>query len=291
VDDGITLAESNALIASAGISGATAKALRDYAAVARKKRGSRAALALDELNIRAADIAEKDVGQFIKDLFSAADDIDVAADVGRGFSIGSNKFRIHWIMNNILERFNIQQRTKLVEDAAQVSALSWLISYADRCMLKNNEVIAGKLSEGLIDASACGRLMNLAVERVRQAANDGTLAKKRDLIPTLFWWRSQTSENEVHGWSTEQIAQDDFVVHFADIAVQQLYSQSLGFSGLGDRVSQPRDYVPLELQQVVDLDILQARINDISQDAATSDGQMAILKRFIDAPKRRASDV
>lgn len=40
-----------------------------------------------------------------------------------------------------------------------------------------------------------------------------------------------------------------------------------------------------------DVIVVQARVRDIFQDAETSDGQKAILKRFIDAPKGRASNV
>jgi predicted KAP-like P-loop ATPase len=286
IGDGLSSTESHALIASAGIPGATASALRDYAATTRKRRGTRAALALDELSIRAGDVADNNVGQLIKDLFSVADYIDLAADEARGFSLRSNQLRIHWIMNSLLERFDINRRTTLVEDAAQTSSLSWLMSYADRCKDKNDDAVEGKISEGLIESAACDRLTALAVDRIRQAASDGSLARMRDLVPALFWWRRQTTESEVLPWANAQMMNDEFLVHFADVAVQEIYSQSMGFGDLGDRVSRRRDYVPLEsLRGVIDTDTLQTRINDLCQSSEISDDQRIVLKRFTDAPK------
>jgi hypothetical protein len=149
-------------------------------------------------------------------------------------------------MNNLLERFDIGRRTKLVEDAASTSSAFWLMSYADRCKNKNDDVVAGKISEGIIESAACDRLIALAVRRIREAADDGTLAKMRDLIPALFWWSRQSDESEVLAWTKAQIANDDFIVHFAHEAVQQVVSHSLGFDDLSDRVGRRRDYAPLE---------------------------------------------
>jgi predicted KAP-like P-loop ATPase len=286
IGDGLSSSESDALIASAGIPGATARALRDYAAIPRRRLGTRAALALDELSIRAGDVAENNVGQLIKDLFSVADDIDIVADKTGSFSLRSNQLRIHWIMNNLLERFDIKRRTELVEDAAQGSSLLWLMSYAERCKNKNDDVIAGKISEGFIESAACDRLMVQAVSWIRQSASDGTLAKIRNLPAALFWWRRQTSETEVLAWTTSQMRSDDFVAHFAEGAVQEILSHSMGFGDLGDRVSRRRDFVPLEsLGGVIDVEVLQSRVNNILQKSEIPEDQRSALKRFADAPK------
>jgi predicted KAP-like P-loop ATPase len=291
VGDGITRGESDGLVATAGKPGKTAEALRVFASTARRKRGTRAALALDELNIRAGDVLESDIGQLIKDLFSVADQLDIEVDKGGGFSIVDNRLRIHWIMNNLLERFDIGRRTQLVEDAASTSSAFWLMGYADRCKNKNDDVVAGKISEGIIESLACDRLMALAVRRIREAAGDGTLAKMRDLIPALFWWGRQTDENEVLAWTKARIANDDFIVHFAHEAVQQVVSHSLGFDDLSDRVGRRRDYVPLEdLRRVIDVDLLQIRVSEIIQ-SPCEDEQRKVLKRFIDAPKKRGRDL
>jgi len=292
VGDGITRAESDALVASAGDPGKTAGALRVFAATPRRRRGTRAALALDELNVRVGDVVESDVGQLIKDLFSVADELDIEGDKGGGFSLVYNQLRIHWIMNNLLERFDIVRRTKLVEDAALTSSVLWLMSYADRCKNKNDDVVAGKISEGFIESPACDRIMVLAVGRLRQAAGDGTLARTRDPLPALFWWGRQTDENEVLDWTKAQMANDDFIVHFAHEAVQQVVSHSLGFGDLSDRVGRRRDYVPLEdLRRVIDVDILQARVNEIFRSSKCGDEQRVVLERFIDAPKKRGMDL
>jgi hypothetical protein len=218
--------------------------------------------------------------------------LDIEADKGGGFSLADNQVRIHWIMNNLLERFDIAQRTKLVEDAALTSSALWLLSYADRCKNKNDAVIAGKISEGLIESPACDRIVVLAVQRIRQAAGDGTLGKMRDLVSALFWWGRQTDENEVLAWTSAQMANDDFIVHFVHEAVQQTVSHSIGFDDLSDRVGWRRDYVPLEqLRRVIDVDILQARVDEIFQNSKCGDEQRGVLKRFIDAPKRQGRDL
>jgi len=133
--------------------------------------------------------------------------------------------------------------------------------------------------------------MTLAVRRIREAASNGTLAKTRDLIPALFWWRRQTDENEVLAWTKAEMASDDFIVHFARDAVQETVSHSLGFGDLADRVGRRREYVPLEeLRRVIDVDILQARVREIFQNPKCGDEQIGVLKRFIDAPKKQGRD-
>ncbi len=134
-NDAITSAESDALVAFAGTPGATVKALRGYLAMPRKRGGTRAALALDELSVRAGDIAAADLLQFVQELFIVADELDVPADRERGFgSIATNELRLHWLLNNLLrERLELPDRSRIVRAAASGASLKWLISFADRC--------------------------------------------------------------------------------------------------------------------------------------------------------------
>ena len=287
VGDGITAAESDALVSSAGVAGATADALKRYAATNRKKRGTRASLALEELSVRAGDIAEAEVGQFLKDLFSVADEIDTAADEASGFSIATNPLRIHWLLNNLSERFDISKRTQLLEDAVQSASVGWLMDFAERCKGMSDGVAEGKRSEGMIDGAASSRVMALAVQRVQQAAGDGTLAAMRNLPAVLFWWVRQTNKEEVLAWTNTQLEEDSFVVHFADVTVQESYSHSMGFGDLGDRVGRRHAYVPLEsLATIIDIDILQARVDEVLRKVDVGSNAYAVLTRFNEVPKK-----
>lgn len=72
---------------------------------------------------------------FLKDIFSVADELEVAADNRRGFGdYGSNDTRIHWLLNSLLlDRFNQATRTSLIRAATPAADVAWLISHSGRC--------------------------------------------------------------------------------------------------------------------------------------------------------------
>src|SRR6202042_1982359 len=99
--------------------------------VRRRDGSTKAKLILDELNLHAARVAQKDVGVFLKALFEIADELDVESDKERGFSLGDNQLRIHWLLRSLTrDRFDLPARSKLFVMACKTASLSWLVDFA-----------------------------------------------------------------------------------------------------------------------------------------------------------------
>lgn len=289
-NDAITKLESDALVASAGMQGATAAALRGYVTTPRRKGGTRAALALEELSLRAADIAKSAYFQFVQDLFVVADDIDVRSDSGKAFSIASNQLRIHWLLNNLLlHNVDLQTRSEIIRQAAPKAALSWLISFSDRC--KNNIDKSGEENELLTDDDTSKWLYSLSIDRLRAHAADGSLAQAVELPSLLFRWRDRVGPEEVRAWTDRQLRNDDFVVNLAKYLVRETWSHGMGgFGFLGDSVASEAEYVHLEpLSPLLDINSFRNLVRSQLQTSELDAGRREILERFVRTPERDPS--
>ena len=291
-NDGITSVESDALIANAGTAGATAKALRGYVAMPRRKGGTRAALALDELSVRAGDIAEADIQQFVVDLFSVADELDVSTDRARGFlELASNKLRLHWLLNNLLrDRLDLQARSDVIRAAAATASLGWIVHFSDRCKSLKDKQGGGddSGSENFANNDTVDWLYALSLTRIRSAAANGTLAQKSELATLLYRWRDRVGDQEVRAWTDLQLDSEAFVVTLATTLVQESWSAGMdGFGSMGDRVARKTDYVQLKtLRPLLDVARMQERIVTMLQSGKLNSEDRLALDRFQTAPDR-----
>ncbi len=286
-NDGITAAESDSLVSHAGVPGATAKALIAFLAMPRRKGGTRAALALDELAIRAGDIQEADIQQLTIDLFNVADDLDVDADRERGFGgIATNKLRIHWLLNNLLrDRMDIPARSQIIRAAALRSSLHWLIEISSRCKrIKEKRGTPDENdNDNFADDETVDWLWDVSLQHIRSAASDGTLTRNPNMIDILYQWSNRAGNTEVRTWTDLHLENDDFVVASAKRLVMESWSYGMG--GLGDRVALKTDFTDLEsIQELLDVARLRVRIAEMLRSDKLSSSDRGALERFEAAP-------
>jgi hypothetical protein len=253
----------------------------------RKKGGTRAALALNELAVRAGDIPEAEIQQFTTDLFSIADDLDISGDRERGFGAGAtNELRIHWLLNNLLrDRLDIPARSRIIRAAAPTSSLHWLVDIAGRCkrIREKRGTPEENDNENFADDETVDWLWDLSLKRIRSAAVDGTLAKCSELVNLLYQWSNRAGDAEVRAWTDVQLAEDGFVVVVAKCLVME--SWSFGMGGLGDRVALKSDFTDLEsVQPLLDVARLRERIAEMLRSEKLSSSDRAALERFEAAP-------
>lgn len=302
VDDGITAAESEALVANAGTPGATAAALRQFLQMPRRRKGgTRAALALEELRVRAADIHEDHITQFLKDIFSVADELEVVADNRRGFGdYGSNDTRIHWLLNSLLlDRFDQATRTSLIRGAISAAGVGWLISFSDRCMSIKDKRGTDKDRgyENFVDDETVDWLFDTSRDLVRAAAANGTLINVPDIERIIYDWHHRASNDEVRVWTDKQLENDTFVVKLAEAVIRQSWSYGMsGFGSLGDRVSRKYEYVNLNpLVPLLDIERFRSRVSSMLEDSRLEPLQRRALEKFQNTPeddpsRRRGTD-
>jgi hypothetical protein len=176
------------------------------------------------------------------------------------------------------------------EVAAPHAGLEWLISLSDRC--KSNKEKRGterdRGYESVVDDETTAWLFDLSRDRIREAATNGTLIRRDDIISLLYRWRDRSTAEEVRAWTDVQLDDDQFVVAIAKDAIQESWSYGMdGFGSLGDRVSHRSEYVHLKsLSVIVDVERFKTRVSSLHVQGATNEADRATLAHFAATPER-----
>ncbi|HEX7929846.1 MAG TPA: P-loop NTPase fold protein, partial [Sphingomicrobium sp.] len=261
--------------------------LRSRLLIRRRDGSTQAALALDELTLRVNDVAEEKVEPFITAIFAIADELDVEEDRKRGFSFGNNELRIHWLVNRaVTERFKEAERDAILSAAMETASLAWTCDFARRCHRTFHPDEQGKEREHIVSEAVAYRFRDLALEKLRQAAADHTLANRSSIGPLLFLWEDWSSTEEVRGWTDRELVNDALVITLADATSSVAWSHGMGLNGMGDRVARPSVRVNLKpYAELVDASRLEERVREVSERADLTDQQRQVVQTFLTSPR------
>lgn len=267
--------------------------LRDALSKRRSGGSSEVSLLLEELTFFAGDIDTEKVAPFITTLFRLADELDIDSDRGRGFmAMANNQLRIHWLLNRLVnDRFNQEQRGEIYRLAFETASVEWATDFAERCVrpfapLENGE--QRNFDEPLVAEPVSEELRILALDKVRAAAADGTLATHPKLVTILFAWRRLNSgdTSEVRTWTDATLETDPFILALARQVPSESWSVSMGFDEMGDRVSRRTIRVDLEpYRNILDVPRFEQRIIDLSATDGLDQEDLAHLVTFRDTPR------
>lgn len=280
--------EIEGLLAHASDEALVASALREGLGVKRSSGGTKAALIMDELNLHANSVADVDVQALLKTIFKLGDELDVAADEAKAFSIGNNHLRIHWLLRRLaLERFDLAQRSAIFMAACETAALGWLVDFASS-VFEDYHPLAGKLpapeSQCLTTSADADILHGQALARIRKAADTGELGTHGRLAYLLYRWRDLVGDDgvEVKRWTNDQLARDEMVVQFAHAFTSHGWSQSMS-----DTVARRTTLANVgQLELIIDKDRLRARIEKLAASGTLPLEEAATVNEFLDAWKR-----
>jgi predicted KAP-like P-loop ATPase len=291
-DNVVSMKEIKELISKAADKTYVSNALVKASAEVRSSGTTKAALLLDALNNHAKDIPLQEVSALLQSVFSVADTIDNAADEAGAFGIGDNRLRIHWLFRSLFRnRTTLDQRSKILLDAARSASLVWLIDLANSAWDQHHQRDGEQKpfeDQIICTEDDAQKLRELALIKIRNAERDGSLLISRHLHSLLYQWRDLTGDAAtVKEWTSEQIQSDHGATTIAEALISTSWSQSIGFSGLGDRVATRKDYVRVKgLDQIVDIDRLRVRIEEIKK-TAPADSEIYIkASRFLAALDR-----
>ena len=258
----------------------------------RRNGTTRASLVLEELTVRAADIGENKVQNLVSAIFSLGDELNVEADVGRGFNTSSNPLRIYWLCNRLVtDRFDEARRDVIYETAAASAPVGWLCDFAESCYRRfqpgNQSAQPPRVSQAVAE-----RLRTLSSEKLREAAENGSLATSPRLRDLLFIWRDLPNGiAEARQWTDQQLANDTFVVAIAKVLTAESWSQGMGMGdGSGDLVARRNIYVNEEpYREMLDVDRLNLRVTELLEDHhnGLSPETRQIIAIYDLAPRRR----
>lgn len=210
----------------------------------RRKNGmTHASLLLDELTLRAGLVKNEDVLPLLKTLARIADDLDGSEDEIKGMPFLDNHWRITRCFRQLtLERFAIEERSKLVLTACAEASTGFLVELSDTAYryyhpAENRAPLPPE--QCLTTEEDLAPLRQLALEAIRRSSQDGTLLAQRKLSPILHRWRWYADDNgvEVRAWTSTQLQDDAAVLSFARAFTGEAQITGMGPAGIGNRVA------------------------------------------------------
>jgi predicted KAP-like P-loop ATPase len=273
-DDVLPRAELDDFVKHAADENYVKAKLRHALTVRRKAGGTKAAVLLDELKINADRIDDSQVLPLLSALFGVADEINVDADRVRGFGIGDNALRLHWLLRALIfERFSLADRSAALVISCKAAALGWLANLSQsawRDFHPNDGTSPEPPEKCLTTEADAGRLREMLLPRIEAAAADGTLGRHNDLAFLLYLWRELVGDDgaAARAWVEKLYATDEGAKQLAIAFTNYGWTQGMGSTGLGDLVARRTTRVSMTaLRDFVDIDVFRKRIEEV---AATS---------------------
>lgn len=285
----LSKSESDELVARAG----DAKYMKEILGRALEQfksgGGTRAALVLEELNLRADEVSDDSVQNLLSVLFSMADELDVEADMAKGFDFGSNGLRIHRLMRRLtFARLSLEDRTTVFQIALQDAALGWVVHFADSAyddyFPREGEEPEPE-SNCLVTTNAAEEARNLALRRVISAAESGVLEKQSQLGFLLYRWRDFAEDNGdgVRDWTNSRLHNDEFVGRLAEAFTGHSWTQ-----GFGDHVARRHVRASVDnLESIIDVSRFRSRLEEIEENEAADSVISEAVSGFLEAWRNR----
>lgn len=251
-----------------------------YAQVRRKSGGTKAAVLLEELRARTADIPLESVGAAVRSIAGAADAFCNTTDNdSRGVFSIPPIWRVWATLEEVLRRLPVERRGQVLEDALVASPWLLVHSFAVRALAQEHgrdpEHRREASEDPLVEEAVLDRLQTLLLDRLRSSAG-GDLLRQRPLITLLLHWGelAPEEEEEVRAWTAARIETDEGAAALGRAAVQtgRIYTD-------GDRVGREHLTVNRDiLAKVLDVDRLETRLSGMAGDSNTA--ALGLLERF-----------
>lgn len=256
--------------------------------------GTRASILLDELNVHANSVPIENAAAFLSGVFAAHDEIDAEIDQERGaFAIANNNLRTHWLLRAVLwGRTTLAERSAIVLKAAEAAGVGLLVDISEsayRDYHPRDDKPPEPEDRCLTTEADAYRLREMALEKVSEAAMDGSLLRYRNFPWVLVRW-DELSGNKGHdlarAWCLGQLKDDAAVEAICRAFLSESWQTGLGGfgGGLGDTVSIRHDRVSEEsLKRFFDVKALRERLDALLLASETGSSREEILLRFIKA--------
>ncbi|MEW6668540.1 MAG: hypothetical protein AB1512_25285 [Thermodesulfobacteriota bacterium] len=133
----------------------------------------------------------------------------------------------------------------------------------------------------LVGESALPALKAMCVERIRNAAQSGSLAGVRELAHLLYVWRIWTTPDEPRKW-----VQEVLIVQGVTKILLPFVSTSTS-AGMGDHVGKVRKRIVLKgIEDLIPLDVVNEQVKALDRNTLTAN-EMEAVRAFEKAMERR----
>ncbi|MDN4632786.1 P-loop NTPase fold protein [Sphingomonas sp. PsM26] len=258
--------------------------LKDALSQPRRDGTTRTVGWLEELSAHAEEIPIDAAEPFLRGVFAVADDINVDSDRARGWSIGDNTMRVHWLLRSLLlDRTTLQERSAILLSAAHAAQLAWLGNFTASAW-EDYHPREGKNREPedkcLLTEADGETARALFLDRIRAAAADGSLMDIPDLMrPLYLWMHFLDDDTEIREWMALRIEEDASLVKLAG----ELTTHSWGQSS-DDLVAIRSDRASVgNLEEIMDLDRFKSNLNRLVDRLEAGSDDHQTVDRFLKA--------
>ncbi|MDQ6871497.1 MAG: P-loop NTPase fold protein [Gemmatimonadota bacterium] len=163
------------------------------------------------------------------------------------------------IVIQLMRRVPAESRFSVLEEAAKHAGIAILVDRVDSVAAQHEP---GRdpavLRDPLLSKDEAESLRAIALERIRNAAHDGTLESVPELPVVLARWKSWGKPDEMQAWLKPRLSDHAFVAALVKRFVQQTLSM-----GFGDRAVRRRDRISLKwVECIVDPQELLRAVED-----------------------------
>ncbi len=259
---------------------------RDALGVRLAEGRTKASFLLEALACHAVDMEFSKTGPFLQALYSIASDLCVDSDVDRSFAWTDNRDRLLWLTKEMtLIRTELSERSEMLFEAVQNACLDWLVHVAHYVFTDHWPPQEGKAptpqDECLMSRDDAESINQVALQRMREAAKDGSIIEAKDLAFVLFRWLDMAEDGSDEVWEFCNAALEN------DRSVGRLARAFLGqsrSSQAGDHVWQIQDRAHVDgIETLMDADRFRARLSEVLRDGRLSSDDQGTVERFLTA--------
>ncbi|QBM75896.1 NTPase [Sphingomonas sp. AAP5] len=291
----ISRREINEFIAHAGEPAWSAQRLVAAASNVRRDGHTEARDLLDAWTLHAAEVPLDKVEPLLSGVFSVVDDLDIEGDEARGFAIGNNSLRVHWLVRALLfERSELAERSAILSVAAKSAQLGWMAdlmwsAWGDHHPREGAE--AHGPESWLLTKADTEKLVATTLATIIRASVGSELIEHGSLPRLLYTWKDFGGDDgaAVQAWTAEQLEDDHAVACIARAFTSHSWGQGMGgFGGLGDLVAKRSDRANVDsISTLMDSARLRARVEELDADPTGSSDDADAISRFLQAWRAR----
>lgn len=229
-----------------------------------------------------AEIPIDHIEPIVMALFEIGDELIIPGQMGMvGFTEVGNDILMAQITWQLLKRVDADARFRILDRAFREGKAIYMMQHAvvvlGQQQGKYPEQRAEPEVKWLVSPEQLSEFEELLVEKIRNAAENGSLLSCPGLLHVLSFWQSKAGDAEVKRWASESTADDAGLLNFLESFLQSADSFSFG-----DAVAQRHDRLDPEwVRPYLDPDQILPRVEALVQSGAGTERQKHALKQFL----------
>ena len=187
------------------------------------------------------------------------------------------------------ERCSLEERTKILMEACGDAEIGWLVDFTSSA-ITDHFPRQGRQPEPpdkcLVTKDVLDHLKEIALGKIIEAAQDGSLVNHFDLPSILFRWREFANDESkaVKEWTSKALKDDVNTAKIACAFTSITTTMGLGLVGLPDRISRRTPRAQVEgVGTIFDVEFFKKRLNEVFSSAVISGEQREDVRVFLKA--------